>query len=38
MIALHFAGYQPARSVHTRALHALRDGLARRADGALAIP
>jgi TRAP-type C4-dicarboxylate transport system substrate-binding protein len=37
MIALHFAGYQPARSVHTRALHALRDSLARRADGALTI-
>ena len=37
MIALHFAGYQPARSVHTRALHALRDSLARRSDGALAI-
>jgi TRAP-type C4-dicarboxylate transport system substrate-binding protein len=37
MIALHFAGYQPARSVHTRALHALRDSLARRAGGALAV-
>ncbi len=37
MIALHFAGYQPARSVHTRALHGLRDGVARRAGGALAI-
>jgi TRAP-type transport system periplasmic protein len=37
MITLHFAGYQPARSVHTRALHALRDDVARRASGALAI-
>ena len=33
MIALHFAGYQPARSVHTRALHALRAGVARAGDG-----
>ena len=30
VITLHFAGYQPARSVHTRALHALREGVARR--------
>lgn len=37
MITLHFAGYQPARSVHTRALHALRDCVARHANGALAI-
>ncbi len=37
MIALHFAGYQPARSVHTRALHALRDSVARRAGDALEI-
>jgi TRAP-type transport system periplasmic protein len=37
MITLHLAGYQPARSVHTRALHALRDGVARRAGGTLAI-
>jgi TRAP-type C4-dicarboxylate transport system substrate-binding protein len=37
MIALHFAGYQPPRSVHTRALHALRDDVARRSDGKLAI-
>jgi TRAP-type transport system periplasmic protein len=37
MIALHFAGYQPARSVHTRALRALRDGAARRTGGSLAI-
>ncbi len=37
MINLHFAGYQPARSVHTRALHAVRDGVARRAGGTLAI-
>jgi TRAP-type C4-dicarboxylate transport system substrate-binding protein len=37
MITLHFAGYQPARSVHTRALHGLRDGLARRAGDGLAI-
>jgi len=32
MITLHFAGYQPARSVHTRGLHALRDSVARRSD------
>ncbi len=37
MITLHFAGYQPARSVHTRALHALRDGVARRAGRNLSI-
>lgn len=37
MIDLHFAGYQPARSVHTRALHALRDAVAQRAGGDLAI-
>ena len=37
MIALHFAGYQPARSVHTCALHALRECVTRRTDGALAI-
>src|SRR5271165_5755444 len=37
MLALRFAGYQPARSVHTRALHALRDGVARRANGAFAM-
>ena len=37
MITLHFAGYQPARSVHTRALHALRDGVARRARRDLSI-
>jgi TRAP-type C4-dicarboxylate transport system substrate-binding protein len=37
MITLHFAGYQPARSVHSRALHALLDDVARRADGKLAI-
>jgi C4-dicarboxylate-binding protein DctP len=37
MITLHFAGYQPARSVHTRALHALRDAVARRAGDALTI-
>lgn len=36
MITLHFAGYQPARSVHTHGLHALRDSVARRSD-ALAI-
>ena len=30
MTALHFAGYQPARSVHTRALHALRDSVSAR--------
>ena len=37
MIALHLAGYQPARSVHTRALHALRESVARRAGDALRI-
>ena len=37
MTALRFAGYQPARSVHTRALHALRDGLACRTGGAFTI-
>ena len=37
MITLHFAGYQPARSVHTRGLHALRDNVARRSGGAVAI-
>jgi TRAP-type transport system periplasmic protein len=37
MVTLRFAGYQPARSVHTRALHALSDGVAGRSSGALAI-
>ena len=37
MIELHLAGYQPARSVHTRALHALRESVARRAGEALRI-
>ena len=37
MTALQFAGYQPARSVHTQALHALRDSLARRSGGAFTI-
>jgi TRAP-type transport system periplasmic protein len=37
MVTLHFAGYQPARSVHTRALHALSDCAARRSGGALVI-
>jgi TRAP-type C4-dicarboxylate transport system substrate-binding protein len=37
MLELHFAGYQPARSVHTRGLHALRESVARRSDGALGI-
>ncbi len=37
MTALRFAGYQPARSVHTSALHDLRDSLAALANGALAI-
>lgn len=37
MITLHFAGYQPARSVHTRALHALRDRVAECSGGTLAI-
>jgi TRAP-type C4-dicarboxylate transport system substrate-binding protein len=35
MLELHFAGYQPARSVHTRALHALGECLARLSAGAL---
>ncbi len=37
MITLHFAGYQPARSVHTRGLHSLRDSVAKRSGGALAV-
>lgn len=37
MIELHFAGYQPARSVHTRGLSALRDSVSRRAGGTLSI-
>jgi TRAP-type C4-dicarboxylate transport system substrate-binding protein len=37
MITLHLAGYQPARSVHTRALHALRDAVALLAGDALTI-
>jgi TRAP-type transport system periplasmic protein len=37
VITLHFAGYQPARSVHTRGLHALRDSVARYAGDALTI-
>jgi TRAP-type transport system periplasmic protein len=37
MLELHFAGYQPARSVHTRGLHALRESVARRSNGALGI-
>ena len=37
VIALHFAGYQPARSVHTRALHVFRDNVARVAGNALTI-
>ena len=37
MITLHFGGYQPARSVHTRALHALRDAVANRSNGAVTI-
>ena len=37
MLKLHFAGYQPARSVHTRGLHALCESVARRSDGALGI-
>jgi C4-dicarboxylate-binding protein DctP len=37
MIELHFAGYQPGRSVHTRALHALRDSLRHRAGAGLDI-
>ena len=37
MTALRFAGYQPARSVHTRALHSLRDRVAASASGALTI-
>ncbi|HTI78834.1 MAG TPA: TRAP transporter substrate-binding protein [Acetobacteraceae bacterium] len=37
MIELHFAGYQPARSVHTRGLSALRDSVTRRAGSILSI-
>lgn len=37
MITLHFAGYQPARSVHTRGLHALRDSIAQRCGDTLRI-
>jgi TRAP-type transport system periplasmic protein len=37
MIELHFAGYQPARSVHTRGLYALRDAVTRHAGHALSI-
>ena len=37
MVTLRFAGYQPARSVHTRALHGLRDGVAECAGGTLKI-
>ena len=37
MIALRFGGYQPARSVHTRGLHALAGAVAQRSDGELAI-
>jgi TRAP-type C4-dicarboxylate transport system substrate-binding protein len=37
MLELHFAGYQPARSVHTRGLHALRESVVRRSGGALGI-
>ncbi len=37
MLELHFAGYQPARSVHTRGLHALRESVDRRSDGSLGI-
>ena len=37
MIELHFAGYQPARSVHTQGLHALRENVTRHSGNALAI-
>jgi len=37
VITLHFAGYQPARSVHTRALRTLRDAVARRAGNDMCI-
>jgi C4-dicarboxylate-binding protein DctP len=37
VITLHFAGYQPARSVHTRALHALREAVTRRVGHQLRI-
>jgi TRAP-type C4-dicarboxylate transport system substrate-binding protein len=37
MITLRFGGYQPMRSVHSRGLHALADGVARRAGGELGI-
>jgi C4-dicarboxylate-binding protein DctP len=36
MITLHFAGYQPPRSVHSRALHAFRESVASQ-GGTLAI-
>jgi TRAP-type C4-dicarboxylate transport system substrate-binding protein len=37
MITLRFGGYQPARSVHTRGLHALAAAVARGTPGELAI-
>ncbi len=37
MVELHFAGYQPARSVHTLGLYALRDRLARDTGRSLSI-
>ncbi len=37
MITLHFAGYQPDRSVHTRGLHVFADSVAKRSAGALTI-
>lgn len=37
MPALRFGGYQPARSVHTRALEALQTAVARRSGGALTV-
>jgi TRAP-type transport system periplasmic protein len=37
MIALRFGGYQPARSVHTRGLHALAESVGRRGTGQLEV-
>lgn len=37
MTELHFAGYQPARSVHTRGLYALRDSVTRSTGSTLSI-
>lgn len=37
MIEVHFAGYQPESSVHTQALHVLRDDVARGAGNGLLV-